>query len=295
MIKQTGFLQSWQMYCAVFILLLTGCGSQPPQKYPEPLNSALEFEQRGNAAYQAGNYRLALDYFQLAGQKYRLIDDLHAQARNHQYTIQSALLINEFTLAQTELDALQALIDHGGLAEFELTWNILRSDYWIRKQQYAQALQLLEQLLNTDIADSKLRSALLINRATIAIRSNAPDAEQWLQQAELAANNNSDLLQARLLRLKAQLAQQQQNPSSAEQFYTDALTLYRQALFQPGIAATLAELGQLKLTIRDLPASRHLLKRAQTIKLNIGDQRGAQQLTDIINSIDATLTATPAN
>jgi tetratricopeptide (TPR) repeat protein len=266
-----------------FSILFAGCTGNA-QRPPEPLQSAAEFEQRGIEMYAAGDYAGAIRHFERAFEYYGRIDRREPMSRNRVYTAQSALLINNLPLAESALADLEELASHsdGQYQRYRL-W-LLQSEYLIRAQHPAQAIAPLERILAANAAPPEIVAAALVNRARIAVAAGAEDQNQWLRRAQSSAD--SGLNRNRLLRLRASILSRAGDHAAAEKLLQQALENYRQYLFQPGIAATLGELGQLMQARNSPDEARFFLRRALTLRLDLVDIPSAIELARRLQAIE---------
>lgn len=268
----------------LFPALLAACAGGAPRP-PEPLQTATEFEQRGSEMYAAGDYAGAIRQFERAFVQYGRLDRREAMLRNRIYTAQSALLINDLPRARSALEGLAELVDHGGEGRHRHRLRLLQSEYLIRSGQLAQAIAPLESIVSAADAPSEIRDAALINRARIAIAQKASDRDRWLRRAQSSDENG--LNQSRLLRLQASAFSDAGDHDRAEALLLQALENYRRALFQPGIAATLGELGQL-MQARNTPTeARFFFRRALALRLDLEDIPSAVDLTRRLQELAA--------
>src|SRR5690606_22836512 len=128
----------------------------------------------------------------------------------------------------------------------------------------SEAAKTLDELLAEPMTPQHLLNPALINRAVVAVNLNASDAEQWLSRAEAVVEKSNPLQKARLLRLRGQLTQ---SHDDAAELLGQALEIYRETGFPPGIAAGLAELGAQELARDSTASARVLLQRALAIRL----------------------------
>jgi tetratricopeptide (TPR) repeat protein len=283
--KAMGALRAYSEILGIllFAVLLAGCtgGAQRP---PEPLESAAEFEQRGVEMYAAGDYAGAIRYFERAFGHYGRIDRREPMLRNRVYTAQSALLINDMPRAQAALEELEELVTHSsGLYQHHRLW-LLQSEYLMRSQLPAEAVAPLERIINAEAAPPGIVAAALINRAQIAVAAEAEDQHHWLRRAQSAADGG--LNKNRLLRLQALMLARGGEHAAADELLQQALESYRRHLFQPGIAATLGEMGQL-LQARNSPdEARFFLRRALTLRLDLADIPSAIELARRLQTVE---------
>jgi hypothetical protein len=269
MIKHLAFIGAMSLLCA--------CGTPLPEKQAEPLQSAAEYEARGVEAHRAGQYELADRYFNAARELYLMFDRRHEQARTLVNLTQNALIINELDGAYDYLTALDVQIRYAKLPELQPRLKLLQSEYLIRTERYSEAAETLNELLADTMTPEQLREPALINRAIVAVNLKEPDAGRRLSRAETAAEHDHPLQKARLLRLRGQLAQTQDKPA-AKELFSEALRIYREQRFPPGIAASLAELGALELAGNDAAYAGMLLQRALSIRLKMQDRHTAEKL-----------------
>jgi tetratricopeptide (TPR) repeat protein len=276
-----------------FCALLAGCAGGAPRP-PEALATAAEFEQRGSAMYDAGDYAGAVLQFERAFGQYGRLDRREAMLRNRIYAAQSALLINDLPRARSALDGLAELIDHPWI-EHEATdggetrrqryrLRLLQSEYLIRSRQYTEAMGPLADIIDADDAPPEIRGSALINRARIAAATDAADRDLWLQRAQ--SSITAGLNQSRLLRLQASALSADGGHDRAEALLLRALENYRRVLFQPGIAATLGELGRL-MEARHAPAeARFYFRRALALRLQLKDIPSAIELARRLQELE---------
>lgn len=268
----------------LFSVLLAACTGGAPRP-PEPLQTAAEFEQRGSEMYAAGDYAGAIRQFERAFGQYGRLDRREAMLRNRIYTAQSALLINDLPRALSALEGLAELVDHGGEPRHRHRLRLLQSEYLIRSQQPAQAIAPLESILGAPDTPQDIRSAALVNRVRIAVALEEPDRDLWLRRAQ--STGDGGLNQTRLLRLQASAFSEAGDQPRAEALLLQALENYRRALFQPGIAATLGELGQL-MQARNAPAeARFFFRRALALRLDLEDIPSAMEMTRRLQELEA--------
>ncbi len=276
---------TFTLFCIVFALLLGGCSGKPVQRLPEPLESAKRLENLGLNAFYAGDYRSAIKAFNGALSHYRGIDDHAALARSHINVIQSALSINELEEVQTQLQELQDLLDYADLPNYRYRLLLLKSDLFIRRKDYTQAQTILSSLLDNTGISRDISNAAILNRAIIATErqdANSPEGANSLALIDQAtqAIAPQSALYARLLRLKGQHAVQQGDTDLAQQSYAAALKHYRDKRYQPGIAASFKDLGELSIMQKKLSQARAQLERALRIRLSLGDRYTAKLLID---------------
>lgn len=264
-------------FICIILLLCVACGSRTPQKLAEPLQTAADYEVRAVNAHRAGEYALADRYFNVARELYLMLDRRHEHARTLVNLTQNALIINELSGANDYLIALDVQIRYAELLEYEPRLKLLQSEYLIRTDHYSEAVHILNELLADTMTPEHLRSPALINRAVAAFNLDAADARQWLSRAEAAAEKSNPLQKARLLRLRGQLAQTH-DAATAEGFFSEALRIYREARFPPGIAACLAELSGLEQARNNPAAAAALLQRALAIRLEMQDRHTTEKL-----------------
>ncbi|HEY3486860.1 MAG TPA: tetratricopeptide repeat protein [Gammaproteobacteria bacterium] len=267
--------------------LLSACGGPQPRPLPEPLQTAAAAEQRGIRAYAAGRYADAIRHFESAFNYYNRTDLRESMLRNRIYMAQSALVINNLSQAHIALADLAELIEYSGQYQDQRyhLW-LLQSEYTLRLKQYPQALNLLEQILTAaDQVNQDIVTAALINRTQIAIDMETADSQMWLDRAWAQTDSGTPQYQ-RLLRLKAQLLLAVDDFAGAEKLLHQALAGYRRVLFQPGIAATLGELGRARQAQNAFADARLLFKRALNIRLELADMRSAADLAAALESIE---------
>ncbi len=272
--------------CGIIIMaaLLGACGGTPPQKLPEPLQSAADAETRGIVAYRAGRYPTSIKHFSTALKYYKSIDHPSGQARAYINLAQSALAINQLELVRRQIDQLEELINYANLKTYSSRLLLLKSTYLTRLQAYQQAIEITDRIIDsadieTGTQNGNLKTAALINRAILAVKTDDPQSKaRILETRRLLDKDTEKSAYIRLLRLEGELELAQKNHTAAEQLLKNALSGYRETLYQPGIAASLADLGELKLATGEPAIADIYLKRALDIRLIIGDRYTAETL-----------------
>ncbi len=260
------------------LAILAGCSSAPsvPEETLTRRNQAARFSESGNAQFNAGNYPLALRYFELALNENTAIDFLPGIARSHnslgrvyaaagqpQEAIghyQTALRIAR--LADSGDLAMQAHVNLGVLAlsgddialalrHFQDAEELISSgtagespvlhhgqgSVLARQQQFAQALERFER-------------ARVMNE----------DREDWI---ELASNHY----------MIASIHSRQGDFETARHHAEQALVFDRRAEHSPGIAADLGALGLISERMGDDEMALEYLLRSLRVYLTLNQPR----------------------
>lgn len=283
------------LIAGIVLSILAACGGTPPKPLPEPLQSAKHHEHRAGLNYQHGRYAPAIRQYQLALDLYRSIDDLEQQVRTQINLIETALLINRLDFVKAQLVPLSELIKFSELKMAMPRWQLLHCRYLLKIEQTEQALTELEKLSQDEAItrQANLRQTVAVDMAVAAAHLSHPNADKYLHQAELEVGNQASL-KARLLRIRASLAAKSDDFVNAELSYNRALQYYRDALFKPGIAATLAELGKLYLNQEKPVQARHFFDRALAVRLQLSDYHQSGILLTRLEQLEVSLGNTEA-
>ena len=184
------------------LLLLAACG-QVEELRSARLEQATEFNQRGQRAFQRGEYQAAATLYESALQLDVAIENVDGIAINTLNLARVNQVLGKTALAQRLLD--QLLEDKAlhyapaHLAEAAVQKSLLR----LQENDAAGAALWADKAATFCAADCKLSGVIDNVRAGIALREN--DADKALQLSEHAASENSDvaLEYANSLRLMA--------------------------------------------------------------------------------------------
>ena len=262
--------------CLMSVLMLAACVGNVPPELPEPLRSATEAEHRARRAYQENNFLEAIGYYRSAVEHYRRIDALNEQIRTQLNIAQAALLINHLETTKMALQTAEHLLTAANLSDYLPHWQLLQSSYLLKTGREPDALAMLNGLTQT-AGDPEISQAVRVNYAIALVRLRSPEAQSYIDTLKRQTLHRN--ARARLARLEGELALEAGRHSAAENAYENALEFYRNALFQPGIAATLTELGDLKRLTGD-PSASFVWQRALSIRLSLDDHIEARRILE---------------
>jgi len=130
-----------------------------------------------------------------------------------------------------------------------------------------------------------MQLAALKNRTYIAFTQNSDDRTQWLEkyktlQQENTSETSSHL--ARILRFEAEL---ESNSNASEEKLLESLQISRQRADRPAIAATLLQMAQLDIEIKNYQQAEDRLLRALLIRHQLGDVKSTFILLEQLQTV----------
>ena len=261
------------------LLLLAACVSTPDRR-PRDLIEAEQQLGQGTRAFRNDDYRSAAALFRRALDYYRSVDDAEGQARALINLAETALAVDDRHAAHQHLAALTRLsprLPQTGLAP---RIGLLEARLALREGRADEATRLLDGLLARLPEDRRrpedpLYQALLLRRAEAALAGPTPaDAEPRLQPLLPLADRGrlAPEMQARLLRLQAELLLLEDRPDAACAQLEQALAVARQSRRRPAIAAALEALAAQSRHQGRLREAAELLERALPVRSRLLDQ-----------------------
>jgi uncharacterized protein HemY len=174
---------------------------------------------------------------------------------------------------------------------------LLSAQSMLQQQDYDQAKKILQELL-PDVngmtprkAPDMIHLSALVYRTRLAFLQRQ-DESKWLQRYENAmalSTNKSPSLENRLLRFQAQLLLRQQHYQEAESLLQHALSGYKATFVRSGIAATLAELGQISMAQDHWQDAQNYFIRSNEVSRYLEDLDKVIQNTEQLVKIEAHL------
>ena len=239
----------------VFNIALASCSSNPATQRTIIVN-ADSFMNDGVKAFAQADWDRAKWLFNKALALHQGVDDQKGVLFSHINLAEVALSTKEYQTAQTHLDLAVVITQTASLQPYQRRITLLSAQSAIKQQNYVQAEKVLQSLLpefkelTPDNPPDIIQLTAIANRTKIAFLQKQ-DESIWTQRyanAMALSANKSPELENRLLRFQADLLQRQQHYQEAESLLQTSLSGYKTTLSRSGIAATLAELGQLSLS-----------------------------------------------
>ncbi|MDX1443259.1 MAG: hypothetical protein R3270_05685 [Gammaproteobacteria bacterium] len=268
------------MLALLLVSLLSACGSAPPQR-PVAETTGERLLREARAAHAADRYQQALLRYTDATEHYRSLDDNRQLALALVSRAEILLLFGESEGAMRTLgelgDALQRFDNTPGLEARRL---------------------LLEARLKASMSDGseaarKAVATLLDREDAIGEAARILDCREQLRLGDGSCVSTlqpaSRLGKARVLRLRAEAQLNETNIEEALRFNQEALQLYREAHYRPGIASSLQERADILSQsgeAGDRSTARDLLVRALDIRIWLRDRVHAARVTDRLASME---------
>ncbi len=279
MIKINVFLPDISVSCLKIIfltLILAGCAMQ--QSRPVIIEDAERLNNEGVRAFQEANWYRAKQLFSKSLLLYQGLDNQQGILLSYINLIEVALAAGDFQAAEKYLINVTEINQAEGLKRHRRRINLLFSKLAIKKKQFAKAQQFLSVLLpefdgiKPKSAPDLIQLSAIANQTRLAFEQNH-EAKLWTQRYERAlkvVDVDAGAFQGLLLRFQAKLLLRENKFQQAAQKLQQALAVYKASLIQPGIAATLSDLGQLYLEQGDWLQAKHYFARANVVLRYIG-------------------------
>lgn len=298
MIRIGGFIltRPLRIFCAfIALFFLAGCAAQ--QSRPVILEDAERLNNEGVAAYQEANWYRAKQLFSKSLLLYQGIDNQEGILLTIINLIEVALSVSDFHTAEIYLSKASDMVQLPDLERYQNRVILLFSQYAIKKQQFDKAEQLLQNLLPefkgvkpTSVPDS-IQISAIANQTRMALLQHQ-DGELWIQRYASAlkvAGIDSGSLKGLLFRYQATLLLREKKYQEAAKKLQLALDIYKANLVQPGIAATLSELGELYLQQGNWVKAKHFFTRANVVLRYIGNRDKIIENTEKLARIESQL------
>jgi tetratricopeptide (TPR) repeat protein len=291
MIKRSG-----HFFCIVLVIMLTGCAAKAVSQ-ATVLDDADWYMNEGVQAFAEADRNHATLFFIQALALYEGIDDQQGIVNSQINLAEVDLSAREYKKAQTHLNRAAVAANSAGLENLLPRIMLLNAEIALQQQQYTEAERLLQSLLpdfgehlSVEKIDS-IQLAAIANQTRIVFVLGG-DESLWTQRFAQALQV-SDLqvpdLEARLLRFQAILLQRHGDFDAAESYYHRALVNYKASFSRSGIAATLAELGQLYILQGRWQDAQEYLQRANKVFRYVGDMQKVMLITESLVEVEAAL------
>lgn len=243
------------------------------------VQNAENYSNDGLQAFSEGDWKRAKNLFRRALSLYQGIDNQQGVLYSHINLLEVALAGSDYPSTQKHLRRAIEIAKMAGFKHYQSRITLLSAQSELQQQHYVQAEKLLQLLLPEFNGVTPVRTSDMIELSAIANRVKIAFVTQqdetiWTQRyanALLLSKNNSPALENRLLRFQSNLLHRQQQYHSAESYLQRALSGYKKMGFRKGIAATLAELGQLSITQRHWQNAQSYFIRSNDVFRFIGD------------------------
>ncbi len=277
-------------------IILASCSSNPPTQRNVTVN-AESYVNDGVNAFAQADWDRAKWFFNKALAFYQSIDDQQGVLFSHINLAEVALSTKDFQTTQTHLNLASASIQIASLQPYRRRITLLSAQSAIKQQNFIHAETVLQSLLPEFKEQTPIKPSDIIQLAAIANRTKIAflqkqDESIWTQRyanAMAQSANKSPDLENRLLRFQADLLQQQQHFQDAESLLQRALSGYKTTLSRSGIAATLAELGQLSMSQSLWQDAKNYLIRSNKVFHYIGNLDKVIQNTEHLIKVEASL------
>ncbi|MCW8829991.1 MAG: hypothetical protein OQK32_00540 [Gammaproteobacteria bacterium] len=250
------------------------CVSSPNEQQPEAIEAANNDLSTGVNHYNDSKHELAISYFKNALHDFRSIDHQYGIASSCLNLSKSYLSIGDIDTADAYIKQAQRIIKRENIKQLNHHLRIIESSIAIENGQLSQAQEILHPLLTSDNSNAFTLAAIQ-NRTRIAHASNdKAEATQWTNTFEqkIKSSSNNQTYKARLARFKASLSD---DTKTQNQYFDEALNMYRSQTNRPGIAATLQEWGDALIAQDQMESARDKLLRALYIRQSLQDRNNS--------------------
>lgn len=281
-----------KLYLILF-LLLSACGGNNNLR-PEVIVDAEAHAKEGLRTFSVADWNSAKRSFTSALLLYQGIDNQQGVLLSHINLAEVALAVDDYSAVNDHLHRADSIVNKVTQENIQLRILLLYSKNALKQKQLNLAKKYLQTLL-PEFGDvtlintvTPLQLVVIANRTKIAFeeeRNASLWTERYRNALALSGNNDFNLL-ARLLRFQAILLQQQGMTDEAELQLMKALEGYKNSLFRPGIAVTLAELGQLYESEQRWQEASDFFKRALHVFRYLNNGKKISLLNKNILEID---------
>ena len=277
-------------------ILLTGCAAKTVTQATIFQDANWYMNEGVQAFAEADRYRATL-FFTEALVLYEGIDDQQGILNTQINLAEVALSVRDYQTAQKHLHRAAVIANTESLQNLQPRVALLNAEIALQQKQYTEAEGFLRAMLPDFDAQKplydldRIQLAAIANQTRIAF-ARGQDESLWTQRFAKALQL-SDLrtpdLDARLLRFQAVLSQRHGDVQEAESYYHRALVSYKASLSRSGIAATLAELGQLYILQGRWKEAREYLNRSNAVYRYLGDSEKVILNTETLIKMEAEL------
>lgn len=276
-----------RLYLLLFYLLLPACGGSSVVK-PAPILAAESYMHEGLQAFSDDDWSQAQQLFTRAMLLYQGEDNQQGVLVSHINLAEVAHSLHEYSLSQKHLDAAAYIVKKNLSTDFQARITLLHSLNALKQKKISLAESMIQPLLPEFSGDTLVSTPNSRQLVAIAHRTKIAFVQQqgeslWTRRYAKALSVSAvkkHSLAARLLRFQSILLQRQGNYEEAEAKLQQALLDYKSISSRLGIAATLAELGQLAVTESRWQEARDYFSRAIAVFRYLKDFARVSQLTE---------------
>jgi len=271
---------------------------QAPLKQPQLLANAEQYQLRGVNAFSQADYITAKSMFESALSAYESVDDAKGVVRTYINLVETAIRTRDYKGANLYLQHARDISARNNLKAFKPRVELLDSTIALLSGDLARAQKSVQPLLPEFHGEAvsgspdDIELSALANRVRISFELKSGSPELWIRRFENALQNtrrSNLVLEGRLLRFKAQLAERNGEFVQAHELLRKALQEYKSALSQPGIASTLLQSGRLYIKQAEWTKAREDLRRGTAVRIRMLDRRGVAEGLKLIAKTEAEL------
>ncbi len=273
----------WTTLALLLLATFPGC-VRAPSKQPYMIAQAEQYQRRGVNAFEQGDYITAKSMFENALRMYESVDNAIGTVRTNINLVETAIRTREYEKATLYLQEARDTAARNRLAAYQSRAILLDSTIALLTGDPERAQEILEPLLPQFLGDTvsgnpdEITLSAIANRTWIAFERQSGQPELWVQRfanALRTVRTKDPILQGRLLRFQAQLAERNGDLDHAHEYLSQALASYKAALSQPGISATLLHSGRLYVKQTRWVEAREDLQRGTSVRIRSSDKKGA--------------------
>ncbi|MFC1862822.1 tetratricopeptide repeat protein [Thermodesulfobacteriota bacterium] len=271
----------------LLVVLSAGCVVSPDmEEKPPELGDRLL--QQGRRYLMNDEYLNAIARFNQALVYYEGLDNRTGVAYCHLGHVEATIALGKIDVAKQHLRILYSMEDNGKIDHFNDRVTMLDVKIKYLCGMYDDALEKLEPLLPefddlgrlSQKTDTQTLN-VIASRTLLAFETDIEQAKLWTNQYEEALDSygqDSPSHSASLERFHAKILIHQKDYTQAERLLDKALGTYKENRDRRSIAATLRELGLLKIEQKQWEVANDLLLRALKIRTLILDRLGTSIL-----------------
>lgn len=280
---------------AAYCLLLTffyGCASSKKIEMPKTQTEAIEFNQRGVDAFEAGNYERALIAFQKSLK-------LNAGVDNQKGAAISLLNLGRVYLAIDRFDDAKSVLERAIKIGLNLNDRLIISEAYASLGRYyyligknRDAIDILEKAVAIDSKEGYRTIGSKLNiMGTVYKDSNKPEEAEKIFNDALKANQGYGFVidAADSFRGLGDISLQKGDYRKAGELYESALSIDKKSDKGVKISLDLFSLGVLSLKEGDTKLSLDFFLRAYAVDNSRGDNKGAvktlEKIIEIYNEL----------
>lgn len=235
------------IFFAGFLFTVLACGGGPPLRpTPEHLLTGTEQLRKGNAFYQKGCLKLAMDHFSRAHELYAASDQLDSVAMsfNNMGTVYRAM--GDFESAAAFFDKAREIYKDLGDGAGVRQSLVNRSAVLIETGRYEQAEAVIREAAGISVSEGgKPFVPIMSNRGVLLTRKkDYAGAEKVLREALAAVDPEHASEKATVHHALGRLMLEMKRPGEAVAFYQSALAADRSAGYYRGMADDLRGMGR---------------------------------------------------